>query len=202
MPFSVANKTRLSLAPGAVGTYSSPLLAPLQSSGGRGLGITFPLTPDVTYSQSVNYSPYELTHTNYGFNAYRNTPSPMIQIAAQFASVTQSEAEYTLASLHFLRSVSKMFFGQGDPLAGTPPPVLRFSSFGTQQFNNVRVVLANFATTYDSGVDLKEINGQSIPVMQTFAIDLLVQQSPDRQKQQYTTKSGFISGSAYSQGFI
>jgi hypothetical protein len=202
MAVAAANKARLMLAPGAVGLYASGLTAPLMMAGGRGLGIIFPIQPDITYSQSVNYTPYDLAHTNYGYNSYRNTPSPLIQVAAQFASVTESEVAYTLATIHFLRSVTKMFFGLGDgALAGTPPPVLRFSAFGSQQFNDVRVVISNFATTYDSNVDLKDYGGQQVPVVQTIAIDMQIQQSPDRQKNSYST-TGFIGGGMYSQGFI
>ena len=199
MAVAAANKAKLMLPPGATGIYSNSITAPLARGGG--LGIIFPIQPDITYSQSVNYTPYDLTHTNYGFNAYRNTPSPNIQIAAQFASTTEEECAYTLGVIHFLRMVTKMFFGIGDPFKGAPPPILRFSAFGSQQFNNVRVVVANFATTYDSGVDLKDYGGQQVPVIQTIAVDLMIQNSPDRQKNT-TTKNSFISGGAYSQGFI
>jgi len=205
MPVLAENKTKLMLPRGAVGYYSSSLLDPLRTASGGGLGIVFPYQPDITYQQSVNYSSYDLVHTNYSYNSYRNTPSPSIQLMAQFSSVTEGEAAYTLAVLHFLRSVTKMWFGLGDvsntPTAGTPPPVLRFSSFGSQQFSDVRCVVANFSTTYDSNVDLKDYGGQQVPTIMTFAIDLLVQNTPDRQKKVYSTSS-FVRGSAYTQGFI
>jgi hypothetical protein len=164
-------------------------------------GILFPIQPDVAYQQSVNYSSYDMVHTNYSFHSYRNTPSAAIQVTAQFSQTTFEEVAYVLGVMHFLRSVTKMYYGQNDPLAGTPPPVLRFSAFGSQQFNDIPVVVGNFATTYDSGVDLIEVNGQSVPVIQTISIDLMQQQNPDKQKQQFT-KQEFLSGSAYSKGFI
>lgn len=86
-------------------------------------------------------------------------------------------------------------------MAGTPPPVLSFSSFGTQLFERVPVVITNFSTTFDSGVDLKYVNGQQIPVMQTIALDLMVQQSPDRQKMVFNTRS-FVNGNSYTDGFV
>ena len=49
-----------------------------------------------------------MAHTNYTYNAYRNTPSPDLQLTAQFGSVTDDEARYTYACLHFLRTVTKM----------------------------------------------------------------------------------------------
>jgi hypothetical protein len=202
------NRARLTLAPGGVSKRSSRNqfyfdgpASPLRQHN----GILFPYQPDITYSQSVNYSPYDMTHTNYTFNAYRNTPSPTIQMTVQFASITQEEGEYTLGALHFLRSVSKMFFGLndlgGNPSSGTPPPVLRFSAFGEQQFNNIPVVLESFSTTYDSGVDLKDISGTQVPTLMNFFIGMSIQINPDRQKNVYSTHN-FINGSGYKQGFI
>tara|TARA_B100001094_G_C18150093_1_gene783163 strand:+ start:137 stop:742 length:606 start_codon:yes stop_codon:yes gene_type:complete len=201
MPVLAKNRTKLVLKPGARGLYlGQDILAPLRPHG----GIMFPLQPDVIYSQSVSYSPYDMAHTNYTYNAYRNTPSPDLQLTGVMASVTDDEARYTYACLHFLRSVTKMFYGLGQqsPAAGTPPPVLEFSSFGDKQFSNIPVVVQTFSTTYDSNVDLKLFDGETqIPAMMTIFIQLSVQINPSRQKREFTT-SNFISGSAYRQGFI
>ncbi len=194
------NRAKLLLKRNAPSQYLQGPSSPLNQE----RGILFPIQPDITYSQSVAYTPYDLTHTNYTFNAYRNTPSPDIQLTCQFASVTDEEARYTYAVLHFLRSVSKMFFGknQSNPVAGTPPPVLEFSAFGTQQFNRIPVLVAQFSTTYDSNVDLKLFDGDTqIPVMMNMFIQLTVQQNPDRQKNNFTTND-FISGKLYQDGFI
>lgn len=200
MPVLAKNRARLILKPGAPRTYVSGLSAPLRQHG----GIMFPVQPDITYSQAVAYSQFDMVHTNYTFNAYRNTPSPDIQLTCQFASVTDTEARYTYAVLHFLRSVTKMYFGigQSNPSAGTPPPVLEFSAFGEKQFNAIPVVVQQFSTTYDSNVDLKLFDGDTqIPVLMNMFIQLTVQQNPDRQKRKFTTNN-FISGNAYKQGFI
>ena len=91
---------------------------------------------------------------------------------------------------------------QTSPAPGTPPPVLEFSAFGSQQFNRIPVVISNFSINFDSGVDLKLFNGsQQLPVIQNIFIDLFVQQNPDRQKTVFSTSS-FIGGQAYKQGFI
>ena len=58
-------------------------------------GIVFANQPDIVYGQSVNQSPVSLTHTNYTTYAYGGTPSPTIQVTAQFSNVTQEEHEYT-----------------------------------------------------------------------------------------------------------
>tara|TARA_B100001287_G_scaffold273906_1_gene278235 strand:- start:1389 stop:2006 length:618 start_codon:yes stop_codon:yes gene_type:complete len=205
MPVLAENRARLILKPGARSIYfnGNSILTPLVPHH----GIMFPIQPDITYSQSVSYTPYDLTHTNYTFQAYRNTPSPDIQLTCQFASVTDEEARYTYAVIHFLRSVTKMWFGAnegGSGVApGTPPPVLLFSAFGQQQFSNIPVVVTQFSTTYDSNVDLKLIDGNlQIPTIMNMFIGIAIQQNPDRQKNVYTT-TDFVSGRLYGeQGFI
>ena len=200
MPVLAKNRAKLTLKPAAPGLFLSGPASVLSEH----RGIMFPIQPDITYSQSVAYAPYDLVHTNYTFNAYRNTPSPDIQLTAQFASVTDDEARYTFGVLHFLRSVTKMFFGmaQTQPAAGTPPPVLQFSAFGERQFNNIPVVVSQFSTTYDSNVDLKLLDGDTqIPTMMNMFIQLTVQQNPARQKEVFTT-SDFISGRAYQEKFV
>ena len=168
-------------------------------------GIMFPNQPSITYNQSVNYSPYELVHTNYTVQAYRNTPSPTISLTADFAQVTEEEHTYLQGVIHFLRSVTKMYYGKNEganPRAGTPPPVLRFSAFGTNIFSNVPVIITDFSLTFDNMVDLKtSANGQSLPTMQQITMTLMVQQSPARQKNDFSL-AGFISGSLYGGGFI
>lgn len=167
-------------------------------------GIMFPNQPVINYSQSVNYSPYELVHTNYTMQAYRNTPSANIALTADFAQTTDEEHAYLQGVIHFLRSVTKMYYGKNEgsnPRAGTPPPVLRFSAFGSNIFSNVPVIITDFNLSFDNNVDLKTFNGQSLPTMQTIAMTLVVQQSPARQKESFTL-AGFISGSLYGGGFI
>lgn len=166
-------------------------------------GILFPYTPTINYDVSVNYTPYNLTHTNYTFYSYGGTNSPNLQLTAQFSTTTDVEHRYTRGVLHFLRSVTKMYYGlnEGTPSAGTPPPVLRFSSHGAQIFNNVPVVVTNFASTFDDNIDMVTYDGISLPAIMVISIGMGVTVSPDKQKLQFS-KSSFISGNAYSQGFI
>ena len=193
---------RARLTTGAPGLYCQGPASILSKFG----GIMFPIQPDIAYQQSVNYNTYDLVHTNNSFHSYRSTPSAAIQVTAQFVQSTTEEVDYLLGVMHFLRSVTKMYYGIGDletnPRAGTPPPVLKFSAFGTQQFDNIPVVVGNFATTYDSGVDLvTSSTGQTVPVVQTISIDLMQQHSPARQKYGFS-KHAFLNGSLYGGGFI
>lgn len=172
---------------------------------GQHRGIMFPNQPEITYNQTVTYSQYNLVHTNYTFNAYGGTPSPILQLTAQFSQTTEEEHAYLQGVIHFLRSVTKMYYGLKEgtnPKAGTPPPVLRFSAFGSNIFFNVPVVVGSFSLMFDNNVDLKtSANGQSLPTIQTITMDLLVQQTPKKQKEAFTL-AGFISGGLYGGGFI
>ena len=192
-------QNRATLTTGSPNYYSGPaaILTPHR-------GIMFPNQPSITYNQTVTYSQYNLVHTNYTFNAYGGTPSPLLQLTAQFSQVTAEEHTYLQGVIHFLRSVTKMYYGKNEganPRAGTPPPVLRFSAFGSNMFFNLPVVVGSFSMAFDENVDLKTQNGQSLPVMQTITMDLLVQQTPARQKEAFTL-AGFISGGLYGGGFI
>ena len=196
---AISNSSRAKLT-GPSLYYAGPASI-LQQTG----GLVFPIQPDIVYQQSVNYTPYNLTHTNYTTHAYGGTPSPSIQITAQFSNVTQEEHLYTQGVIHYLRSVTKMFYGFGDqnkdPIAGTPPPKLRFSSFGSNQFDKVPVYVGSVSIPYQSDTDLIEVGGQALPAIQTISLDLLVSMNPARQKREFS-KHQFISGTAYSKGFI
>jgi hypothetical protein len=193
---SSSNRAFLRTAPGAVDFYCRGPAVELRTHG----GILFPNQPDISYSQGVNYSPYSLTHTNYNFNAYNNTPSPNIQVTAQFSQVTDQEHAYLQGVIHFLRSVTKMFYGINDGgTAGVPPPVLRFSALGL--FKDLKVQVSSFSLILSSDTDLKEFRGVALPTVQTIALDLLPIVTPDKQKSEFSL-NGFVSGSLYSRGYI
>jgi hypothetical protein len=199
MAINNANRARLEMSGSSTFYFQGPA-AKLETTN----GIVFANQPDIVYGQSVNQSPVSLTHTNYTTYAYGGTPSPTIQVTAQFSNVTQEEHEYTQGVIHFLRSVTKMYYGlneSGPVPAGTPPPVLKFSAFGSNQFNNVPVLVGSFNVPFQSDTDLVEVGGQALPALQTIALDLLVTVNPAKQKKDFS-KAQFVTGSLYSKGFI
>lgn len=188
---------------GSGSEYSLPFNGPgriLRQTG----GIIFPYTPVISVSHQVEYSQYELVHTNYQQNAYVKTRNPAIQITGMFASQTPEEAAYTVGVMHFLRVVSKMHFGLNDRDAGTPPPVLEFSAYGTHNFHRIPVLLGTFNFNYQDDVDYVEIvtAGQptQIPSTMIIAMDLLPQYSPDMQTKFNLTE--FSNGTGYKRGFL
>jgi hypothetical protein len=183
--------------------YNSPFYgpgAPLTQT----RGILFPFTPNIAVTHQVEYSQYDLVHTNYQQNAYSKTRNPNIQITGVFAPQTPAEALYTVGVMHFLRVVTKMNFGYDDADAGTPPPVLEFSAYGAYNFHRVPVLVGSFSYVYEDGVDYIEVEsaGQAIqiPSLMTIAMDLLPQYSPA--KQNSFSLNEFARGDGYRRGFI
>lgn len=119
---------------------SSPLLQRLVQTG----GLIFPYTPSITISSSASYEDTVLTHQNYQFVSYQNSRTNEIQIEAPFNVEDGDQALYWLATVHFLRSCTKMFTGEGD-LQGNPPPILKLSGYGDYVFKNVPVVVQTFS---------------------------------------------------------
>jgi hypothetical protein len=168
-------------------------------------GILFPYTPNISVSHQVEYSQYDLVHTNYQQNAFNKSRNPAIQVTGTFVSQTPEEAAYTVGVMHFLRIVSKMNFGASDTEAGTPPPVLEFSAYGTYNFRRVPVVMGSFQFVYEDNVDYVEVsvgNGElvQVPSLMLISMDLLPQYSPALQNK--FNLNELAAGGGYMKGFL
>jgi hypothetical protein len=149
-------RVRLSLAPGADYLYKSPIeselgiLAPLKATD----GIIFPYTPAISVSYNASYDATELTHSNYKMYQYKASSVDNINISCDFTAQDTQEANYLLATIHFLRSVTKMFYGLDNaPPAGTPPPLLYLTGLGAFQFDRHPLAITNFNYTLPNEVD-------------------------------------------------
>jgi hypothetical protein len=148
-------RVRLSLAPNAdylyrAATEESDILLPLKATN----GVIFPYTPTISTSYTASYDPVDLTHTNYKFYQYRNSAVGDISISGEFTAQDTNEARYLLAVIHFFKSVTKMFYGNDtNPPAGTPPPLLYLSGYGSYQFDRHPVVISNFSYSLPADVD-------------------------------------------------
>ena len=154
------------LYPGDV-IQAGGILAPLTATN----GMVFPYTPTVSFSQAVNYMDLQLVHSNTDYGTYTRTPSVSISVSGKFTVQNQAEGAYALACLHFLRAVSKMYFGEKDQQAGLPPPVLVFSGYGNYMFGTggtqgLRVVLKNHNWSFDDSVDSINISVPATPSAQ------------------------------------
>ena len=144
-------RVRLALAPQAQYLYNvarpGDLLWPL-----AGKGVIFPYTPTIQTAYRANYQSYDLTHSNMRGYFYQSSSPQDIQITGTFTAQDTAEANYLLAVIHFLKSATKMFYGQ-DSQNGAPPPPLYLSGFGTYQFREHPVLLSSFNLNLPNDVD-------------------------------------------------
>lgn len=201
------SRLRLSAIPGeenALQVYGprSPenILFPLHAT----RGLLFPYTPSVSVSGESSWTKHDLVHTNYDILSYQRTPSANIQVTGKFTVQNQREGEYALAAIHFLRTVTKMYYGNADSaqanpqqsaadsgLAGLPPPVLVLHGYGAYMFNDVRVVCQGYSFSFDDSQDLVSIKTQSggdilLPPLFALQVTLGMQQSPARIRDQFS----------------
>ena len=131
---------------------TNPLLNPLAEIG----GIFWPLTPMMQIQHSANYNPLAQTHSNFPFQAYQNSQVDSLNIIGEFPVQNQDDAKHWVATVNFLRTATKMFFGQEDgigALKGNPPPILHLSGYGDHMFHKVPVVLNSFNVELRQGID-------------------------------------------------
>lgn len=124
-------------------------------------GLMFPYTPNITESTSVNYEMTELTHSNQPIASFKNGGPKELQVTGMFTAQNDEEAQYCFAAIHYIRTVTKMFFGVGGQAAekrGTPPPILMFNAYGTGMFHNLPVIVTSAAIEYPMDVDYVEVN--------------------------------------------
>ena len=101
---------------------------------------------------SATYNSIKTTHTNYNFQAFQHSDPGEITITAPMNVEDAAQGLYWIASLHYLRSLTKMFNGI-DPKAGNPPPVVQLNAYGQYVFNNVPVVVKSFSTQLENKCD-------------------------------------------------
>jgi len=186
------------------------ILGPLKANSGAsafntGNRMVFPFNPSVLFSHTANYAQVQPTHTNYAYNAYESSQVDAITITGEFFQENENDAKYWIACLHFLRTATKMFYGESDPL-GNPPPVCRLNGYGDHVLNNIPVVVTNFTTDLPQDSDYIEctVNGLKnfVPVQSTITVTLQPQYARRSQSRfslnQYAS-GGHIGG---DEGFI
>lgn len=147
-PSSATQDWRVSLAVPDV-IQGGPVLSPLANTNSR---MIFPFTPTIVYSHTANYNALSPTHTNYQFYAYQNSQIDQIQITGEFFSENETDAQYWLACVHFLRTMTKMFYGSGTDV-GNPPPLSRLNGYGKHVLNNIPVLITQFTVDLPADVD-------------------------------------------------
>jgi len=186
------------------------ILAPLRASSGLAAFGTpnkmiFPFNPTVLLSHSANYSQVQPTHTNYPYNAYENSQVDAITITGEFFQENENDAKYWLACLHFLRTATKMFYGDSDPL-GNPPVVCRLNGYGKHVLNHMPVVITNFTTDLPVDVDYIECKVGGLPnyVPTQSSITVTLQPQYARRSQSGFSLNAYAAGKhiGKNEGFV
>lgn len=180
--------------------YNSPLLRPLVGTG----GVVFPYVPQLAVTHNANYIPTAITHANFAHYTYSNSDIAAINIQGDFTAQTADEGNYMLAVIHFFRTVTKMYFGNGDgALAGTPPPIVFLSAHGSL-FHRVPVVVTSFTSTFPSDVNYLYVTAEQgatrVPTMMTLGVT--VQPVFNRQQSKDFSLNKFAEGKLLKTGYI
>jgi hypothetical protein len=202
-------RVKLSLPTNNPAYRDSPILKPLVDSGEN---LIFPFTPQVNLTHSATYNSLDTTHNNYAFMAYEHSRVEQISITADFYCENSVDAAYWIAATHYLRSVTKMSFGDSAD-AGQPPPVVRLNGYGSYVFNNVPVVVKSFTMDLPKEVDYISANIGGIadtdgvvyggqpsyaPVKSTLTIQLMPIYS--RTQQREFSLDAFVNGTYLGDG--
>lgn len=127
----------------------SHILQPLRATN----GLVFPYTPTVLIVHSASYNALQPTHSNYPFQVYAQSQVDQLVITGDFFVQNGLEAQYWCAALHYLRSVTKMFYGGSSENLGAPPPIVFLDGYGDYIFDHVPVVVTNFTIDMPDSVD-------------------------------------------------
>ena len=127
----------------------SPYIKRLIDSTG---GLCFPYTPTIIMSHQASYNAITPVHSNYPFFAYQNSSVDAMTLTGQFIVQNALEGEYWIAMLHYLRSITKMFYGETSN-QGAPPPIVKLNGYGDYVFKDVPVIVTNFTLDMPTDVD-------------------------------------------------
>lgn len=166
-------RVKLSIPP--VSTFSSSqILKPLRDTDNA---LVWPYTPNIIVTSNANYNSLSPTHNNYTYPAYQNSSVDQITITGEFSVENAEDAAYWVAANHYLRSVTKMFYGNSSNL-GAPPPVVRLNGYGDFVFSNVPVVIESFMINLPKDVDYIKANigpnGSWVPTLSEVSVTVRV----------------------------
>lgn len=186
---------------------SNGLLAPLKKAG----GLIWQTTPNIFISGIVEYAEQLLHGMNYPVYSYNASRPPVLPVTADFYANDIYDAQYLLAVWHFLRTVTKSYFGDqtGEDKKGTPPPVLLFEYLGDHGFNKVPVIIRDYTIQLPDDVDYipikTKVGGKDqttyMPVRMNISINLVPALTPKKVREKFNVEA-FRNGKLYKDGFI
>lgn len=166
--------------------------------------VIFEVSPTVSESRSVEYSPVSPVHMPGSIQVYKRTGSRSFSIGAKFVSRNIAQATQNMQYLQTLRGWTMPYFGlrthldatlqnkDTGPMLGAPPDVLYLYAYsdasganndrdGAFQTNlkKIPVVITNLSFDYPEDVDyIPTASGDPFPVKMEVKIDLAETHSP------------------------
>ena len=192
-------RVRISVSPNANILYRAggDIMYPLLNTD----GVIFPYAPTLTIQQTAKYNSTDLTHSNYTNYFYQSSEVQAINIGGEFSAQTPVDVNYVLATLHFFRSATKMFFGNSGEFQGSPPPIVYLDGYGKHYLPHVPCLITNFSHTMPPAVDyISASNGQRIPTLSNVQVSL--QPVYSRKRQLEFSFEQFAAGQQLDKGFI
>jgi hypothetical protein len=138
-------------------------------------GFVWPYLPNITVASKANYTQIDPIHNIQPFYAYKNSQVDDIQISGEFSVENEMDAAYWIQGTTFLKTATKMFFGQGDHV-GNPPVVCNLTGYGARIFNNVPVIVKSFSVDFKDDVNYMKYTPAGggaptwVPIMSTISV--------------------------------
>lgn len=206
---NVGNDWRVKISVPNLSTFrTSPLLAPLVETGNN---MVFPIVPTIAVQYLAEYNSIAPVHTNYSYSQYVSSSIGEINISGEFPVQNEEDGRYWIAATHFLRSLTKMFYGDSSN-KGAPPPLVKLNGYGDHVFNNVPVVVTSFVSDLPNNVDYIRVplytnvvgdyeqQYQMVPTNSILAIT--VRPTYSRSKISTFSLDKFVNGELSDKGFI
>jgi len=177
---------------------ASPLLQPLTETN----GLVFPYTPVIMMQHDAAYQQVSPVHSNYPYFAYQNSDPKAMTITGSFLIENSQEGLYWIAAIHYLRSVTKMAYGDTSN-QGSPPPLVKLTGYGDYVLPNVPVVITSFTVELPGDVDYMRVdlgpNGSWVPT--SSMISATCQPVYSRRRVAKFSLDDFVNGTGLD-GFI
>lgn len=168
-------------------------------------GVLFPYTPSISYEARAEYAEAKPLHSNFAINFYQRSSIGSITITGKFSVENSADAEIYLATMHLLKSLTRMKFGP-DVDAGAPPPVCRLHANGQGMLHNVPVAVSSYRIEMPDTVDYftifqnKNFGTTAVPTVSIISITCVPMYS--RNEMQKFSVDKYNNGDYKRQGFI
>lgn len=187
-------RVRVSL-PTSAGLSLDPIL---QRELDRTNGMIFPYTPQIIFGASASYSQIKPTHSNYPFPTYQSSQPDQLNIVGDFYIEGAAEGLYWCACVHYLRSITKMAYGNTSN-RGAPPPLCSLNGYGDYVFKNVPIVVSQFTIDLPNDVDYIYIPETNTWAPTRSTINVTVIPTYSRREVQGFSLDRFVKG-GYAKG--